>query len=411
MSRIRYLTSQNIGKVIVALRKIDSNTANTLEQEPIKDFLFLNCDACLAYLGQGAFDMRLAEHAGTSLSNQACLAMARELGCRQIPAALCPPIKAIIVDLDNTIYSGVLAEDGAENITPYMNLQTVLKNYTKQGFMLAAVSKNQLEDVKGMFAKRKDFTLQWQDFTSFAINWHDKWENIMHIANTLNIGLDSMLYLDDNPGERLQTAHAIPELKIVQANTPEEMLAALEFYPGLYKTFTTMEDYLRKEDIQANTMRVNMKNRLSPEDYMRELGISLQIEVNPQEHLVRLTELFNKTNQFVLSYLRPVQKQVTEFLSTPKRCVISISMRDKLSNSGLVAAGLFGKEGEHLHLYELTISCRALGRGVEGLMITLMAEQAKDYLNTENAVFVHYKKGERNLPAMNWLQNSSETSL
>lgn len=389
----------------------------------LPDTLTLDCDAVLAPLGDDAYDLRLEAFSGTRLSNQACLVLARELGSRQIPALLFPPLKALVLDLDNTLHQGVLGEDGPGNgiggVTPCLALQAYLADLGRQGFLLALASRNEEEDVRRLFTERKDFPLRWEDFSAHAIGWGAKSEGVERIAAALRIGLDSILFVDDNPGERLEVGRGAPDVHVLPASCPEEMLAALRYYPGLYKTNLSPEDTLRGADIKANARREKLRQRLGPEEYLAKLGISFTFSVNRVEQAARANDLLHKTNQFTLALKRPSEAEVAAYFSGRAGCVITASMQDSLSDSGLIAVGLFaaepsgranrmlrkGRKSKALCLNELAVSCRALGRGVEDGMIRAMIRLAAKTLHAGPGVEIAYVSGPRNKPALMWLQS------
>ncbi len=364
--------------------------------------LFLDVDAATAHLGGQAFSERLQALAGTRLSNSALLLAARELGCRYIPALLLTPLKALVLDLDNTLYDGVLGEDGIQGVTPRQAVQKRLKELAGQGFMLALASKNEEDDVKRLFAERADFALRWEDFSAARINWRPKPENIAEIARDLNIGLDAMLFVDDNPGEALRAAVELPELHVAEAPSAEVALNILRFYPGLMKTSFTAEDALRGADARANAARRELGAGLSAEEYVAALQIEMDFAVNKLEQLPRVTELLNKTNQFILSFKRPDPAEAAKYMAEPNRCVVTAAMRDKLSDSGIIAVLLARQNGD-MYVDELAVSCRALGRGVENGMLAQMLRLAAEHLGNKGKIFVCHKTGPRNKPALDWL--------
>lgn len=376
-----------------------------------QDGLFLHAEDVVAPLGAAAWDFERETLTGTKLSGLACLHIARELGARQIPALLFPPLKALALDLDNTLYAGVLGEDGPDAVTPHHELQTHLLALREQGFMLAIASKNEEADVRDLFSRRPDFPLRWEDFAAAAVNWKPKAENLKVIAETLNISLDAMLFIDDNPGEILHASRALPDLHTLEAADPKETLAALRFYPGLYKPRPTEEDRLRTADIRANAERNRLQKETTPEDYMRELAIRLKLHANDHRHIERAADLLNKTNQFILSFLRPTQADVASYLTSPDKCMVTLSLSDKLSDSGVVAVALVGKKGTTAHLDELAFSCRALGRGIESEAVCRMVALACDELKTKQEVRVNYTTGPRNKPALLWLRRFAGQEL
>lgn len=417
-SRIAGLRQQSGARILVAC--LGAPKGFTFEQP---DLLYLDCDAALSSLGGAAFDVRLEPFTGTRLSNSGCLTLARELGCRMIPALMLPALKALVLDLDNTLYAGVLGEDGIQGIKPYAEVQSRLAELGRQGFLLSLASKNEEEDARALFRDRRDFALDWEDFAAVEVNWRPKAENIARIAEKLRIGLDSMLFVDDNPGERLHASMALPGLRVLEADGPEETLTALHYFPGLLKTASSAEGGMRSADIRANQKREQLQKSMSREEYLKELGITLRFEVNPRQFAGRVHELLHRTNQWVLALLRPSEHDVEEYLTASEKSVITVSMADRLSDSGLIAVGLFSrqrKEGDSpvgvhpqntLRMDELAVSCRALGRGVEDGMAKAMIRLASATLETGPELRAAYTEGPRNRPALLWLESLTGRSL
>lgn len=403
--RISFLKSVSNAKILLYhTGEADLSSIN------IADVLIADMNNIKQQLGEQIFDLAKEEYSGTRLSNKASLHIAREIG-RYIPALLNTPLKAIILDLDNTLYEGVLGEDGIDAIKPFIQLQKYLKELKEKGFLLAVISKNEEIDVKALFENRKDFLLNFDDFSAYEINWDSKAQNLNRIAKKLNIGIDSMLFIDDNIGEIEQVRTFYPQIKIIEATSGEVVLNTLKYYPGLYKTNFSIEDKLRTEDIKANREREFLSATLSEEEYFKKLEIKLTYEINPACHLKRITELLNKTNQFIMSYARYSETQVEEFLQNPDYCVITISMSDKLSDSGIIAVLIAHKEKENLLIDELVISCRALGRNIEDVMIKKAFMFTNETLCLNGEIMLSYKRGERNKPALNWIEKNSKEML
>lgn len=368
----------------------------------ISDVLIADSNNVKTLLQEKFFDLKKQEYSGTRYSNKTCLYIARELGLIYIPALVLPKLKAIILDLDNTLYEGVLGEDGINGIKPFYELQNYLKYLKEQGLFLAVLSKNEFEDVRELFTKRNDLPLKFSDFSDLQVNWNSKAENILNISKNLNIGIDSMLYIDDNIGELENVKLHHPNIKTIEAVSSECTLQTLKFYPGLYKSETTTEDKLRTRDIQANRERELMAKNLNEEEYFKKLEITLSYNSSPKEHLKRVFELLNKTNQFIFNYARYNETEVNNIYNDENACIITVSMSDKLSDSGIIGILVAHKENNTAVIDELTVSCRALGRNIENLLITKLFKLANEKLSTSK-ICLKYKKGERNMPALNWL--------
>lgn len=387
-----------------------SDDLNDLSLE-IPDCYFVNISKIIECLGDNMYDLKKEPISGTRLSAKSSIIIAQYLGLKIIPSILKPAIKAIVLDLDNTLYKGILGEDGIKHLTPYNELQKKLKSLKEQGFLLTIASKNEEKDVIEMFNKRNDFVLKQNDFTCIYANWNLKSDNIRQITKDFNIGLDSMLFIDDNIAEIENVSSSIPEIHTILAKDEETTLRYLDLYPCLVKKSVSKEDSLRSDDIKANKERIELSKTLSKEEYFKKLQMKIELTPNDVENKDRITELLNKTNQFLLSYKRYNKTEVTELLNSNNACIITAKMSDKLSDSGIIAILIAKKVNEKLIVDELTFSCRALGRSIEDIVISKMILIAKNYLKTKNLSQINYIKGQRNYPALSWLENYTKTSL
>lgn len=358
-------------------------------------------------LGNNYIDERAAKITGTLLSDAACIETARNLGSVWIPLLLGKIIKAVVVDLDNTLYKGVLGEDGAEGLElseAHAVLQNQLLELKSDGFFLAVSSKNDPADIKELFSKRTDFPLHLDDFSARAIGWSEKADGIESIAEELRIGSEAILFIDDNFGEIVSTVSKLSETPFILASEdPAETSRALEYYPGMYRYNLSEEDRLRFEDLAASNERKNITlEAVDDIDYLASLEIELEFHQNPIDLVKRLSEISNKTNQFNLGFNRYGEKEVLELVKKTDVEVIGIRLKDKLADSGLIGLIVTRIDGSKATVEELCISCRALGRKLEDIMIgEAVMKIAKEHRS--ESVTIEYKRGPRNTPALNWL--------
>lgn len=397
--RIETLSAQTRAPILAVCARQDAGLPETTTHGAT----LCHLDAELGLPSANTYSERLAALTGTRLSPEALLESARLLGLRYIPALMQPALKAIVTDLDNTLCSGVLGEDGPHGVQPRYKLQEHLKNLAGQGFLLALSSKNEERDVRDFFEKRTDLPLRWEDFSAHEVHWGSKAESITRIAGQFNIGEEAILFLDDNPGELLCVEQALPAVTTLAATGEEETLKALSWQPGLFRLRNTPENALRRADILANRDRLKLKS-LSPEAYLNELAIELDFHVNPHEQQGRITELLGKTNQFLLAFLRPPEALVNDYLSGRGRCIITARLQDRLSDSGVIAVAMFERENASVTVRELAVSCRALGRGIEKAMLAKMLTLGQEKLEVRGPIFVAYKRGPRNGPGLAWLE-------
>ena len=354
------------------------------------------------------FDRRLQKLSGSSLSQNANLTLAKHMACHWLPALLAPRIKAVIVDLDQTLYAGVVGEDGdAVRLTPaHASLQSALLNLKESGVFVGVVSRNSPEDVEALFSKRKDFPLKLADFSAIEIGWGSKAESILRACQKLKISPDAVLFIDDNPGELAEVAERLPYARLLHASQDIELtVRALEFYPGLWSWGVSSADVLRIADLEADVARKSIQ--IGAQDkaaYLRELSPQLEVRLRPASLAGRLHELSQKTNQFNLNLGRLDEVKVHDYLSQPGQFAVAVGLSDRLTDSGVVAA-MFGRiVDDEVFVEEWVISCRALGRELEDAMaasaLAAVTKRAK-------VVWFHHRTGPRNAPGREWLSRLS----
>jgi FkbH-like protein len=360
----------------------------------------------LAGLGPRAFDARAAAITGMPLSDSACVFVARALGMVWLPSVLAPRLKAIALDLDNTLYAGVLGEDGPEGlaITPaHIELQRKLIALREQGVFLALISRNEVEDVDRLFEVRKDLPLRPEHLSARSISWEDKAGGLREICAALRIGSDALLYVDDNPGEIAAVAAELPGIHVLHAADPELASRALDLYPYLQGYSRGTDDALRIADLAANAQRQEAaQGAASQEEYIRLLEVVLTYSINEPGQRRRMAELSNKTNQFNTALLRLSEAEVARRLEDPECRTICVGLRDRLSDSGIVGIFFFRRERTTLTADEIVISCRALGRGIEHAMVTEAVRLARRDLPAPLVRF-RFRPGPRNGPARDFL--------
>lgn len=357
-------------------------------------------------LREDFFDTRMEPFSGTRLSAKACGEISKELGLRYFPALLLPTLKAIAVDLDNTLYQGVLGEDGPDNLIlteGHKRLQEKLKELVQQGFFLGIVSKNEKEDVEDLFTQREDFPLRREDFTEIYALWEEKAQSLERFAKFLNIHIDSILFVDDNLGELIAVQRQLPQIHLLHAYEDGGKTAdVLSYYPGLLRLHEKREDTLRKSDVKANSIRQSLKDDMTEEEYLKNLKVTLSFHLNWMSEAQRISELANKTNQFIFNYRRYSQQQVQTMMKISNWGVLSVSLADRLSDSGIIASFFGRKEGNIVFLEEGFVSCRALGRGLENYIVKGSLQFLLESLHASQ-ILIRFQKGERNIPAENYL--------
>lgn len=420
VSRVKALRELSTAPIFICDSPNASHTAfNEALGEIAKEIpgtLVLPVSECAQKLGDDFYDDSRSAYFGTRFHSRALTAIARVIGLCYLPAVLRPRIKAIAIDLDNTLYSGVLGEDGVTGLgvtDGHLRLQEELVKLGEAGILLSIVSKNIKEDVEALFSTRNDFILRPEHLAGMQINWDSKASNITKLAAAFNISPNDFLLLDDNLGELGQTLAEINLIDIMHASDDPGVTAAeLKVFPGLHSFGLTREDKLRTKDILSRQQRSMRQNTQSYEEYLSQLDTEIEISLNQEDAYTRLCELPIKTNQFNLALQRLNATEVAWYLSNNNAFVVSLSLKDKLSNSGNIGAIYVHQEGNLLMVDELCVSCRALGRGLESFMIgqSLHAILHKAS-NVTTKVRFFYRIGARNQPALNWLSKFTQTVI
>jgi FkbH-like protein len=412
--RLRALRSRTTNPIVTLAWPLSKAERDVLERAVIPGSYVADLAPLAAELGERWFDRRAEALSGTRLGNRACLRIARKLACCWLPATALPSRKAIVLDLDGTLYRGVLGEDGAAGVelTPaHHALQSRLAAFRAAGILLALVSRNAQTDVEALFAARSDFPLRLTDFSAIDISWDDKPRALRNIAERLRIGEDAMVFVDDNPGELAAVATALPAFTVHARDDAAETAAALEHASGLFRWSHSREDAIRAGDLRASELRDALgAAAVSDDDYLASLRVQLTVLVGPRTHVARLADLSAKTNQFNLSLARMSEADIAHRLEQDPASVVAIRLEDRLSDSGIVGLLVGSRVAATLQVDELCVSCRALGRRLESTMLTAGLLAMANERAPEKVVFT-LRKGPRNAPARRWLEQYADVRL
>lgn len=353
-------------------------------------------------------DERTAALSGSRLSRDANVQLARALGARWLPATLLPPVKMVAVDLDETLHQGVLGEDGIDGVVvsdAHARLHVHLKDLAASGVLLALVSRNEFEDVDRLFAERRaDYVLALSDFFAVEVSWNSKAAAVRRAAATARISEDAVVFVDDNPGELLTVGLQCSGVSLVLAQADaDRTVDALRWHPGLWRWTKDAAAAIRTGDLFANAARTQLLQEAVDFDrYLEELGIRAEIGIDREEQLPRLADLSSKTNQFNLAVARLTQRDLQRAMRDDYAYVVSVALSDRLSDSGIIALLLARREQDRLRIDELAMSCRAMGRGLESILVSQALRALPCWEDVREVCFL-VRETERNLPARHWL--------
>lgn len=345
-----------------------------LEKEKIP---LLELDALAAHMGRRNFYSPSAWYSGrVPWSMEGQRAIGEEI-LRLWNVTHSPRKKVLLLDLDNTLWGGVIGEDGASGIklgqsglgAAYRDFQKRLKELRERGTLLAIVSKNNHEDVMEVLNNHPDMILRADDFAIIKANWLPKAENIIEIANELNLGADSFVFVDDNPVEREAVKIALPEIAV--PDFPAHPALLPEFGRSIGKKYFTAlsiseEDLFKTRAYQAESRRKNeAKNFINLADFLKSLDMRLTVREVQKGDIPRAAQLAQKTNQFNLTTRRYTEKDIGQMLTDSIWKLFKASLEDKYGDFGVIALCFAKIDNKKANLDTFLMSCRAMGRGVE----------------------------------------------
>jgi FkbH-like protein len=307
---------------------------------------------------------------------------------RQLDVLAMKRKKCVVLDLDNTLWSGILGEDGADSIkmgedypgNVYHFFQAYLLELNRMGIIFTVCSKNNKADVFAVWENHPDMLLKKDNFSVYRINWNNKADNIKEIAQELNIGLDSMVFIDDNPAERELIKQALPEVCV------PEFPAHPYLYPVFIKQLTdnyfsaytlTQEDLSKTQQYKENAERAQYKNQFTDMDaYLRSLEIKLTIEKLNDFNKARFAQMTQKTNQFNLTTRRYTETETQSFTDNGG-LVYGLRVKDKFGDNGLTGLIIILLEKQTAYIDTLLLSCRILGKEIEYVFVKYILMKLK----------------------------------
>lgn len=315
-----------------------------------------------------------------------------------IKAKLGKTRKCIVLDLDNTLWGGVVGDEGYDGIQldpnygvgeAYRYFQQYLLELKNRGIILAVCSKNEEENAKEPFEKNSNMVLHLDDIACFKANWEDKASNIQAIAEELNIGIDSMVFFDDNPAEREIVRKFLPEVYVVDVPTDPALFVCQLDRESLFEwTEVTKEDLMRNHSYIQNRQRKQLEqNFVDYDEYLAALEMRGDVYLINEREIGRFTQLLNKSNQFNLRTVRYDESDIRNYVvkkENNRKC-IAVKLMDKFSEYGMISCIILEKCGGRCLIESWVMSCRVLKRNVEQFAFAAVYNEAKKWECSEIA--------------------------
>jgi FkbH-like protein len=314
-----------------------------------------------------------------------------ELVARSVAAQRGLSKKCLVLDLDNTLWGGVIGDDGFEGIVlgdgspageAHAALQRYAKQLTERGVVLAVCSKNDHAIAAAAIDEHPEMILRMADFAAFQANWNDKAENLRLIAEQLNIGIDSLVFVDDNPAERARIRQALPMISVPEL--PEDIADYVRCIAeaGYFEAVSfTPEDRQRAGQYAANAARDTFRGSIqSMEEFLRGLDMTLAYGAFAPVDLPRITQLINKTNQFNITGKRYTAERIAALSADDTVLTLQFRLADRFGDNGLVSVMILQSPPGAAAVFELdtwVMSCRVFGRELELEAMNIAVEAAR----------------------------------
>ena len=359
-----------------------------LLREAPADVAVLDCDRLAASLGTSRwFDDRYWYLTKQAVAPEALPDLARHTAAL-LAASAGLSRKCLVLDLDGTLWGGVIGEDGLNGIRlgsgpageAYADFQSFVLGLKRKGILLAVASKNNDADARLPFEQHPDMRLRLEDFALFIANWNDKATNLRRIAAELNIGLDSLVLVDDNPAERSLVRRLVPEVDVIDLpEDPAGYRRCLADYLRFETVALTEEDLQRTEQYRAQRDAGALASAAtSLDEFHRTLQMRALVKPFDDFHLPRVAQLIAKTNQFNLTTRRYQTTDVERFLKSSISRVYTLEVSDRFVDHGVVGTAIVHVERNQWRIDSLLMSCRVMGLTVEQAFLARICEDALD---------------------------------
>ena len=364
-----------------------------MARETLRATSFLDLDLLMQDIGRrNFFDLRFWYSAQYPFSNTAALGLAQQIA--GIGAGLkSPKAKVIALDADNTLWGGVIGEDGLHGIrlgpeypgNLYLAFQRRLLDYQQRGFILVLCSKNNAADVDQVLDEHPHQLIRHEHLAARRVNWQDKPENLLALAQELNLGLDSFVFVDDSAHECAAVRHRFPEVEVVQVPAKPLLVPfCLEAVARLEVLALTAEDQAKTQMYAQERQRRRLQQAADAsgtqvEDYLASLQMVMRVGFDDGNHVPRLAQLTQKTNQFNLTTRRYDEQQIRTWIDADDRLVSHFSLSDTFGDSGIVGLALWRlMDDGQAELDSFLMSCRVIGRRAEQAFLRAQLEKLSE---------------------------------
>tara|TARA_B100001093_G_scaffold455055_2_gene464884 strand:+ start:7020 stop:8690 length:1671 start_codon:yes stop_codon:yes gene_type:complete len=328
--------------------------------------------------------------------------------------------KIIVLDLDNTLWGGIVGDDGWENIKigghdyigeAFLEFQKNLKVLQNRGILLAIASKNEATIVKKAFENNNYMLLKYNDFIAKKINWNDKTENIIEISKNVNLGLDSFVFIDDSPYERERVKNELPEVYVPDFPEDPSLLSNWLKNLNCFNSIKlTKEDLNRNKAMNVEMKKIELKNTSSNfEEWLDSLKIEINIQPISSVDFDRAIQLINKTNQMNLKTNRYSPKKFREIVDNPDILSLSVKIKDRLSTEELMGIIILEKANKIIKLNDFILSCRAFGKNIESTMLGVVYIISKKLDLSIKKIDI--KKTEKNLVCQKFFESIDHKNI
>ncbi|NHJ46850.1 MAG: HAD-IIIC family phosphatase [Asgard group archaeon] len=389
----------------VGLKRFYKTINLKLEEEyrDSKQIFVMDFDELAAKFGKGEYINYPMFYRGSLLIDEKFLPMVSYATLSYIRALKAKNSKCIVLDLDNTLWGGIIGEDGLDGIklninypgNDYVDFQNTILSLYNRGIILAVNSKNNEADGLEVFQKHPYMQIKENHLASYRINWQDKVQNIIELAKEINIGIDSMVFFDDNPVERARVKDSIPEVKVVEMPKSSALYRKTLEDLNYFDTFAlTKEDLTRGEKYYKKRKRDEVRRTVqSVDDFIKTLELLAIMKQADDFALPRVTSLINRTNQFNLTTKRYNEKEVQEFSKSKDFNLYTLEVKDKFGEEGIVGIALIKKSQKIWIIDTLLMSCRVIGRKIETAFIyKIINDAVKAKVEKIEASYIPTKK-------------------